>query len=127
MDRGIYISIVLAFIGILVSVVIWRVSTKAGEYQRDTASPGTILKKVDADAYERARQIYEGAISQLENEVDRLQQQLAAQQRDYERIHRENSAEILRLNSEVIKLHRKLIANGKSPADTDPNLGSAPA
>jgi len=101
MDPNILLAIVLAFIGIGISIVIWLASTHAAKIQEQNATPSAYLKSVDAEAYERAKRIYEAAIDQLQDEVDRLNQQL----RDFQ-------AEILRLNSEVLRLRRKMIDNG---------------
>ena len=102
MDPGVVISIILAVLGVAITIVIWIASTRAVRIQQAQAGPSALLRSVDEDAYERARKIYEGAIDQLESEVVRLNDQVRGLQ-----------DEVLRLNSEVIRLR------GKNPRPLD--------
>lgn len=96
MDAGTLIAIILAVLGVAITIVIWIASTRAVKLQEAGGSPSAYLRSVDEEAYERARKIYEGAIDQLEREVVRLNGQV-----------REFQVEMVQLNTEVIRLRSK--------------------
>jgi len=111
MGEGVLISILLAAVSIGITIAIWVASTHAAKVTAENESPPAILRKVDADAYERARRIYEGAIEQLESEVNRLQQQLSEQNTRAERQAREFEVKVAALNAEVGRLLAKIRAD----------------
>lgn len=115
MDEATLITIALAAISLMVSFIIWIASTHAARIAKETESPDAILRKVDADAYERARQIYESAIQQLENEVLRLQQQLTEATRQVAMQARQFQAEISHLQGEIIRLHQRSMGDMPDP------------
>lgn len=96
MDPGVLISLIVAVLGVAITIVIWIASTRAVRVQQAETNPAAYLRSVDEDAYERARKIYEGAIDQLESEVVRLNSQV-----------RDLQNEVIRLNSDVVRLRNK--------------------
>lgn len=109
MDAGVLISIILAVLGIAITVVIWIASTRAVRTTQAQETPGSYLRTVDEDAYRRAREIYEGAIDRAEKENGRLNEQLSFQNDQLTT----QSAEIMRLNRENVKLRNRM------PSDYD--------
>jgi HAMP domain-containing protein len=103
MDAGVLVSLIVAIIGVAITVVIWLASTRAVRPQSN------ILRSVDEDAYERARKIYEGAIDQLETEVVRLNTQV-----------RELQSETIKLNGELARLRGLGHHSGDTPPDPMP-------
>jgi uncharacterized protein YlxW (UPF0749 family) len=106
-DPGVALGSGLGVMSIVIAIVIWLASTHAAHVAEADSNPNAYLRKVDAEAYERARQIYEAAIDQLEDELHRL----AEQARDLQ-------LEVQRLNSELVRVRRK----GHRHDDTDSDI-----
>lgn len=123
MDEATFITIILAAVSLTVSFIIWVASTHAARLAKESESPQAVLRKVDADAYDRAKGIYESAIQQLENEVLRLQEQLTEATRQVALQAREFSAQISKLQGEVFRLHRKSLGM-LDPTDSPPDDAS---
>lgn len=70
MDPATLAGLLVAAIAALISLLAYVSSSRATKTQADTAS-----RAVDAGAYERAREIYESSLHQLEIQVARLQEQ----------------------------------------------------
>lgn len=75
MGSTIIVSIVLTFVTAAISVAVFFAATHAARIQAEAASRST-RETVDAAAYERAKQIYESAIDQLEQELTRMRSRL---------------------------------------------------
>ena len=71
MSEPIIITLIAALPGLCAAYFAYKQSTKAAE----ATSKNQVLK-VEAGAYERARKLYEDGIRQLEEQVQRLRQQL---------------------------------------------------
>lgn len=110
-DPGVALGSGLGVMSIVIAVVIWLASTRAARIAETEATPSSYLRKVDEEAYERARRIYEAAIDQLEDELRRV----SSQARDLQ-------LEVQRLNYELIRVRRKLVRGD----DTDPDIPVVP-
>src|SRR5207247_4087566 len=99
MDQATFITIILGGSSLVISIIIWVASTQAAKVSAESSSPAAVLLKVDADAYDRAKSIYESAISQLESEVRRLQTQLSEQAIRIDTQNRSFQLEATRLNA----------------------------
>ena len=111
MDSSTLLAVSIGLIGIIISIVIWLASTRAAKISEREATPSAYLRKIDEEAYERARKIYEAAITQLESKIERLNKQV----HDFQN-------EVSMLNSEVIRLRRKFLISEdpdeSAPAET---------
>jgi hypothetical protein len=72
LDPGTVLGIGLAIFGTVISIVIWIASTRATNITKSEATPSAYLRRVDDEAFDRARRIYEAAIDQLEEELRRV-------------------------------------------------------
>lgn len=70
MNGGIFVDILLAILPVAVGIVTYINSQKALRSQAQTAEA-----EVDAQAYERARAIYESAIAAQSAQLDRMREQ----------------------------------------------------
>ena len=108
MDEATLLTIVLSAVSITVTILIWVASTHAARIAEDNRSPDALLRKTEADAYERARSVYEGAIDQLEREVQRLQQQLTEATQKAAADARAFEAKMTRLSLEIARLQGRI-------------------
>lgn len=106
-DPGVALGSGLGVMSIVIAIVIWLASTRAARIAEVETNPSAYLKKVDEEAYERARKIYEAAIDQLEDELRRV----SSQARDLQ-------LEVQRLNLELIRVRRKV----RPDDDTNPRI-----
>ena len=107
LDPGTVLGVGLAVLGTVISIVIWLASTKAARITAEESSPSAYLQKVDQEAYERARRIYEAAIDQLENELNRVNNMA-----------RDLQEQVVKLNIELLNLRAKNlgVSSGLSPS-----------
>ncbi|MFG1942204.1 hypothetical protein [Nonomuraea sp. NPDC048826] len=103
----------------------YRASTDANRRTAETAERQALLElsKVDSEAFERARAIYDSGISLLERQLARVQTQFdqlsadsAAERDGLQRRIRTMQAQIEGLESTVVLLRRQLIEAGIAPA-----------
>lgn len=97
MDEATAITIIIGAISLAVTIIIYIASTHAVRVQTENSNPNAVLSRVDAEAYDRAKRVYEAAIDQLEEETVRLQ----SQSRDLQ-------AEVLRQSAELARLRARL-------------------
>ena len=119
LDPGTVLGVGLAVLGTVISIVIWLASTKAARITAEESSPSAYLQKVDQEAYERARRIYEAAIDQLENELNRVNNMA-----------RDLQEQVVKLNIELLNLRAKNlgVSSGLSPSpapDTSNPIGDS--
>lgn len=105
LDPGVVLGAGLAIMSIIISIVIWYVSTRAVKRGEAEETPAAYIRQVDEEAYERARKIYEAAIDQLEDELSRVNNMA-----------RELQLEVFRLNSELVRIRRKTDTADDTPA-----------
>lgn len=105
LDPGVVLGSGLAIMSIIISIVIWYVSTRAVKRGDEEETPAAYIRKVDEEAYDRARKIYEAAIDQLEDELSRVNNMA-----------RELQLEVYRLNSELVRIRRKGDPDDDTPA-----------
>ena len=83
------VAVIVAIIGGLASVVASyftaRAATKAGQARADVDERSSV-RQIEAGAYERARQVYEGALSRMQTEIDRQAKQIDTLQRQVARL-----------------------------------------
>lgn len=103
MDAGVLISIIIAVIGIAITVAIYMGSTRAVKIQQTQEDPDSYFRSVGKEAWSAAQKMYEGTINQLEDAVTRQGVQI-----------NEQNEEIIRLNRENIKLRRKISSEDDS-------------
>lgn len=96
-DPGTALAVGLGIMSIVIAIVIWLASTRAAKIAEAEETPSAVLRKVDEEAYERARKIYEAAIDQLEDELSRVNTMA-----------RDLQAEVYRLNKELIRVRARL-------------------
>lgn len=103
----------------------YRASTDANRRTAQTAERQALLElsKVDSEAFERARVIYDSGISLLERQLARVQSQFdqltndsAAERDTLRRRIRAMQAQIEGLEATVVMLRRQLIEAGIPPA-----------
>lgn len=105
-DPGVALGSGLGVMSIVIAIVIWLASTRAAKIAESEQNPSAYLRRVDEEAFERARKIYEAAIDQLEDELRRI----SGQARDLQ-------LEVQRLNAELVRVRRKVHPDD----DTDEN------
>lgn len=110
-DPGVALGSGLGIMSIVIAIVIWLASTRAAHIAETEQNPSAYLRKVDEEAYDRARKIYEAAIDQLEDELTRVSNQA-----------RDLQLEVQKLNMELIRVRRKL----RPKDDTDPDMPVVP-
>jgi chromosome segregation ATPase len=132
-------SLIVAVIGYRASTRAARISTTAEEQAASVASAAT-RSSVEAEAYQRARGIYESALNQLQEQADRLQEQaeklqerldrvneqlrvereqsdqLRTQVRDLQVQVQENDDLVVTLNKTITVLQRQLAMSGVDAA-----------
>lgn len=81
MDSAIVVEILLAVLTCVVGAVAFFASTRANKIQATAA-----ITAVDAEAYTRARQIYEGALGTLQGEVEDLRKEIVRLRQSNERM-----------------------------------------
>jgi len=114
-DPGTALGVGLGIMSIIIAIVIWLASTRAARVAEAEQTPSAYLRKVDEDAYERARKIYEAAIDQLEDELARVNTMA-----------RDLQAEVYRLNTELLRVRSRLRPEDVSDPSGPISPGSAP-
>lgn len=71
MSSQVVVELLLGVLTAMIAVATYLGAARAGKSQASTA-----IAQIEADAYNRARAIYEAAIDQLEEQVTRLQDQV---------------------------------------------------
>jgi vacuolar-type H+-ATPase subunit H len=86
------VSIIVATIGgvagLASAVYTARAASRASQ-KKTEADERAALRQIEADAYERARESYEGILAQLRTEVDRQARQINGLQRQIARLSRQ--------------------------------------
>src|SRR5215467_16252685 len=93
LDPGTVLGVGLAVMSIAVSIAIWLGSTRAAKIKEQEENPSALIRRIDEEAYERARKIYESAIDKLEDELSRVNTMA-----------RDLQAEVYRLNRELSRV-----------------------
>ena len=98
-------------IGVVTAVIAFATFYLAARAAR--AQHQAVVKGVDAEAYDRARGLYESAIDNLQEETRRLEAQVASLRAEVAQVHDQAAllqAEIRKLRSSNDALRRELIA-----------------
>ncbi|MEV8634285.1 hypothetical protein AB0395_21780 [Streptosporangium sp. NPDC051023] len=141
--QELFIQAAIGAVPLGVAYLAYRSSTDANRRSQETAQAAAERQaamertKVDSEAFERARVIYEDALSQLEKQLDRLQSQF---DRVNEQLSREQDASntmrvevwglrtnVATLERLVATLRRQLIAHGLIPEATHGPDSTTPA
>jgi len=96
LDPGTVLGIGLAIFGTVISIVIWIASTRANNITKSEATPSAYLRRVDDEAFDRARRIYEAAIDQLEEELRRVNT-----------LAQDLQLEVFKLNTELVRIRQR--------------------
>jgi archaellum component FlaC len=99
MDDALVIQILLGVLAAAVGVTGYLLAARTGRVQAESSG-----KAVDAEAYARARAIYEGAIGTLEQRIKSQGDQIALQQDELNRLRATNKA----LETEAAELRAEL-------------------
>jgi SMC interacting uncharacterized protein involved in chromosome segregation len=85
-------AVIVAAIGALASIAAAyftaRAATRAGQAKADVDDRASV-RQIEAGAAERARQVYEGALSRMQAEIDRQAKQINGLQRQVSRLSRQ--------------------------------------
>lgn len=87
MDTSIVVAVIAAAAAVTSAVFTWKSSKRATDSGERVA-----LRQVEAGAYERARQMYEGALTRMQAEIDRQARQILDLQRQLARLVRQMRA-----------------------------------
>lgn len=85
MSAQVVVEIFLGLLTVMVAVATYLGAARAGKTQASTA-----IAQIEADAYNRARGIYEAAIDQLEEQVARLQTQVNGLEEEVTKLRKSN-------------------------------------
>jgi len=96
LDPGTVLGIGLAIIGTVISIVIWIASTRASNITKSEATPSAYLRRIDDEAFDRAKRIYEAAIDQLEEELRRVNTMA-----------QELQLEVFKLSTELVRIRQQ--------------------
>ncbi|MFI6883354.1 hypothetical protein [Streptosporangium canum] len=88
MDPTIIVAIIGGLAGAVSAVYTARSAGRASQTKSE-ADERAALRQIEAGAYERARQVYEGALGRMQNEIDRQAAQINALQRQVSRLTRQ--------------------------------------
>lgn len=118
MDNTTLIEIML---GVLAAAVGWAGYQGSKGANRQTAL--ALPEGVEGDAYERAKNIYEGAIGSLESQVRRLRSELTNLDTEVNRL-RESNVALLAQVDELRAYNRQLLVQAQEMKDTNAELMS---
>jgi chromosome segregation ATPase len=118
LDNALIVEILL---GVLAAAVGW--AGYQGSKSANKTQAVTLPDDVEADAYERARNIYEGAIGSLEAQVRRLREELTILDREVNRL-RESNVALLGQVDELRTYNRQLLVQSHEMKETNDELMS---
>ena len=101
-------SLAIGVVTAIIAVAAFWLSARAARAQH-----AAVAKGVDAAAYDRARELYESAIDNLQEETRRLEAQVASLRAEVAQVHDQAGllqAEIRKLRSSNDALRRELVA-----------------
>jgi peptidoglycan hydrolase CwlO-like protein len=81
-DAGTWTGVLIGGVAVVVSFLAYRLSRRAAREEESAAG-----KAVDAQAYDRARLLYESSITQMERETGRVQSQVTALRAEIQGLH----------------------------------------
>ncbi|HUR74464.1 MAG TPA: hypothetical protein VMZ00_09310 [Sporichthya sp.] len=80
MDAGVIVAVISGVIGLASAIYTARSAGRTSAAKTE-ADERIAVRQVEAGAYERARQTYEGALGRMQTEIDRQARQISALQR----------------------------------------------
>lgn len=88
MDAGVIVAVISGIVGLASAVYTARSASRTSAKQTE-ADERVALRQVEADAYKRARESYEGALVRMQGEIDRQSAQINTLQRQVSRLTRQ--------------------------------------
>ncbi|MEV6159431.1 hypothetical protein AB0L53_54775 [Nonomuraea sp. NPDC052129] len=88
MDAGVIIAVISGLVG-LASAAYTARSASRTSVAKTEADERVALRQIEAGAYERARQVYEGTLGRMQSEIDRQAAQINTLQRQVSRLSRQ--------------------------------------
>lgn len=88
MDAGVIVAVISGVVGLASAAYTARSASRTSAAKTD-ADERTAIRQLEAGAYERARQVYEGTLTRMQAEIDRQSGQINTLQRQVSRLSRQ--------------------------------------
>lgn len=88
MDAGVIVAVISGVVGLASAAYTARSASRTSAAKTD-ADERTAIRQLEAGAYERARQVYEGTLGRMQSEIDRQAAQINILQRQVSRLTRQ--------------------------------------
>ncbi len=88
MDSAVLVAAIGGVLGLISAVYTARSANRANQ-QKTEAEERASVRQIEAGAYDRAKQFYEGTLTRMQGEIDRQAGQINAMQRQVARLTRQ--------------------------------------